>query len=146
MSATNNSKSFGAINADNSIRKCDASGCGHFGASRGERGHNGVDFIVTEGQAIKVPFDCKVTRHGYPYAGDTNYELVEIQGMNGFEAFKAKIMYVKNIKPVGTLLKKGEAVCEAANIAKRYSKPMTIHVHFELYLNGVLVDPTPFFS
>lgn len=132
------------LNGNSGIRKCDAFGCGHFGASRGSRKHNGVDILTAENQEIKAPFDCKITRYGYPYANDLSYQLVEIQGLNAMSHFKAKLMYIKTLHPVGTALNKGDLLCAADNIAKKYGPGMGNHVHFELYQNGKLIDPTPY--
>lgn len=137
---------FFAVNSTNKLRKCDAFGCGHFGASRngGTRTHKGIDFIATENQSIYAPFDCKIVRYGQPYADDSKYKLVEIESLDG--VYKAKIMYIKKIHEVGTKIKRGETLVYADNISKKYGSNMTNHVHFELYKNGTLTNPTSFFA
>lgn len=140
------STGFIAINGNGNLRGCDAFGCGNFGATRGGRGHNGIDFVTTEGQGIRAPFDCKVVRYGYPYADDMKYRLVEIQGTGEYASFKAKIMYIKPGQPVGAVLKAGTQLCTSDSIARKYGSKMANHVHFELYQDGKLVDPTSFFT
>jgi hypothetical protein len=140
------SNKFSSINSDNQFRNCDTFGCGYFGASRGERDHKGVDFKVNEDEPIKTPFDCEIVRYGFPYSDDQSQKLVEIQGLNSFSDYKAKIMYIKPIHSVGTILYKGSTVCFAGNIKNKYGNSMTNHVHFELYKNGILVNPEPFFE
>ncbi|MCB9033509.1 MAG: M23 family metallopeptidase [Chitinophagales bacterium] len=136
---------FFAVNSTNKLRECDAFGCGHFGASRsgGTRTHKGIDFVATENQSIYAPFECKIIRYGQPYADDSKYKLVEIESTDG--VYKAKIMYIKALYSVGKVVKRGELLVNADNISKKYGASMTNHVHFELYKNGILVNPTNYF-
>lgn len=143
--AKENASGFSIINGQG-IRGCDPFGCGYFGASRGNHVHEGVDLKVTPGQDIKAPFDCKIVRYGFPYAGVFNYHLVEIQGLGSLSDFKAKIMYIKKIHDVGKVLARGETICNADDISQKYDSTMTPHVHFELRKNGKLIDPTKFFK
>ena len=140
------SNKFNSINSDNQFRNCDAWGCGHFGASRGAREHKGIDFKVYENEPIKAPFDCEIIRYGYPYSDNLNYRLIEIKGLNNFSDYTAKIMYIKKIHNIGTIITKGNTICKADDISKKFDNRMTNHVHFELYKNGKLVNPEPFFK
>lgn len=137
-------KGFHSINNNKGIRPCDAQGCGNFDAGRGGRTHKGVDMIVSENQEVTAPFDCKINRYGYPYATDLNYRLIEIIGTGIKAAYKMKIMYIKEIHSVGTTIKRGQVLCIADDITKKYGSSMTRHVHVELYKNNQLIDPTPF--
>lgn len=143
--ATSSNTLFTPINSYNNVRDCDPLGCGYFGASRGDRSHQGIDFIVTENQSIRAPFDCKVLRYGYPYTDDSSYRLVEIQGTGKESAYTAKVMYIKPTLPVGATVKKGAALCKADSLARKFGPTMTPHVHFELRYNGLLIDPTAYF-
>ena len=140
------SAAFTSINHNNQLRGCDAFGCGHFGAPRGARSHKGVDFKVKENDSIKAPFDCKIIRYGFAYSGDQDQQLVEIEGLNQFTGYKAKIMYIKPTHPVGTIIQNGTTICKAGNISNKYGSSMINHVHFELYENGLLINPEPYFS
>lgn len=139
------SNKFFAINTDNQFRNCDAFGCGYYGASRGKRTHKGIDFKVNEDEPIKAPFDCTIVRYGYPYENDNLQRLVEIKGFGNYSDYTAKIMYIKPIHAIGTLINKGSTVCFAGNIKNKYGNSMINHVHFELYKNGILINPEPFF-
>jgi len=136
---------FSSINSDNKFRDCDAWGCGNFGAKRGTKSHKGLDFKVYENQPIKAPFDCEIIRNGYPYSDNLKYRLIEIRGLGSFSQYTAKIMYVKIIHSIGAIVKKGDTVCNADNISEKFDNRMINHVHFELYKNGKLINPEPFF-
>ncbi|MEQ8220322.1 MAG: hypothetical protein RH981_18955 [Arenibacter sp.] len=133
---------FSAINQDGKIRDCDGFGCGHFGASRGTRTHKGLDFAFAVGGAVLAPFPCKVTRHGYPYADDLTYRLVECVGLGAYSDYRFKVMYVKELPTIGREFKEGEILCKADDISSKYGSSMTNHVHFELYIKNELVNPT----
>ncbi|TXK00410.1 M23 family metallopeptidase [Flagellimonas aequoris] len=137
---------FFALNGTGKIRLCDAWGCGHFNAPRGDHKHKGIDFDIPFGSVVYAPFPCKVVRLGFPYSDDTSYRLVEIQGTGNYSDYKAKIMYVKDLPSVGETFKEGQKLCIADDITKRYSSTMTNHVHFELYAKDELLNPEPFFK
>lgn len=138
--------SFYPPNTTGKTRGCDPMGCGYFGASRNGHTHKGLDFTVREHQAVKAPFPCTIVRYGYPYADDYTQRLVEINGINAYSRYRAKIMYINGIYEIGTTIQSGKTLCYAGNIAKKHGNGMTNHVHFELYDNGKLIDPTPFFK
>lgn len=127
------------ITAGNTMRPCEASGCGHYLASRGDRPHIGIDLIVYPGEQIRTPISGVVTRHPVPYSGDI-YRGIEIKGDN----FTVKMFYLLPSAPIGKHVKAGEAIGTAQSISQRYTAPMTDHVHVEYYdKNGVNIDPTP---
>lgn len=132
------------VNTDGKLRECDSQGCGHYGAPRGSRKHKGIDFVTRDRQGIFAPFDCEIGRYGDPY-GDGQYSLVEIIGVGAYRGWKAKVMYISPLYDVKKVLKKGDMLCVADSIARRYPG-ITDHVHFELYFNGVLKDPTKYFK
>jgi len=140
-----NSNSFGSLTVSKITRPCDPLGCGYFGAARGVNEHKGIDFIVYENQGIKAPFDCRITRYGFPYLNDPRYRLVEIQGLKRFSDYTAKIFYIKISHPIGTTISKGSTICLADDISIKFDSRMQNHIHFELYKNGILIDPTPYF-
>lgn len=133
------------VEGNQQIRDCDSYGCGHFGASRGDRIHKGIDVITQTGQSILAPIKGKVTRHGYPYEGNTYYKLIEIVN----DMYKVKIMYVEPMISVGNQVNAGQVIAKAQNIAAKYSTSMTNHSHVEVYkkINGAwqVIDPTNLF-
>lgn len=135
-------KAFGKVTEENKIRGCDPSGCGNFGASRGDRTHQGIDIVVKEGDVIKSPIDGEVIRYPFPYSGDINYKGILIRNKD----YEVKIFYINPNAPVGKILK-GQKIGNAQNIAKKYpSSPMTNHIHLEVRDNkGNLINPTNLF-
>ncbi len=135
-------KAFGKVTTENKIRGCDPSGCGHFGADRGSRKHEGIDIVVKEGETIISPIDGEVIRYPFPYSGDINYKGILIRNKD----LEVKIFYLNPTAPVGKI-SKGQKIGIAQNIAKKYpSKPMTPHIHLEVRDNkGNLLNPTNLF-
>lgn len=135
-------KAFGKVTTENKIRGCDPSGCGHFGADRGSRLHQGIDIVVKEGEIINSPIDGEVIRYPFPYSGDINYKGILIRNKD----FEVKIFYINPTAPVGKILK-GQKIGNAQNIAKKYpSSPMTNHIHLEVRdMKGNLLNPSNLF-
>lgn len=128
------------------IRK-DIAGDGHYGASRsnGTRKHAGIDLEVSPGQIINAPFKAKIIREAYPYASDLSYHGIFLQSLED-ENTKVKMFYLKklsNLKP-GDVVESGNPIALAENISAKYSKNMTPHIHVEVYLKDVRVNPENF--
>lgn len=136
---------FSMLNYKQGLRGCDAWGCGHFNAPRGEKKHRGLDFKIAVGDSVYAPFPCKVIRHGHPYSDDLTFRLIEIQGLDGYSDYTAKIMYVKDLPKVGSQFSAKSKLCVADDLSRRYESGMTNHVHFELYAKGVLINPEIYF-
>lgn len=138
-------KAFAKITENQTIRSCDPFGCGTFGASRGNRKHNGIDVVATVDQLILSPIAGEVTRFPFPYGSDLSYTGIEIINTE----YKVKMFYVSATVTAGTQVKKGQPIATAQNIAAKYGSSMTNHVHVEVYKknsnNWVLVDPTSLF-
>jgi len=62
------------------VRGDDAFGSGHFGARRdgGKRKHEGVDYVVAPGAAVRAPIGGRVVKLGYAYRGVGGFRVVEI--------------------------------------------------------------------
>lgn len=129
-------------------RGCDAMGCGHFGAPRGTRKHNGFDIAINPWETIKAPFKMKILRFGKVYPSITTdlFDLVEFTGFGIFSLFKFKLMYTDSVKyrNVGEILEKGEVLGNAQDIASFHGGGMINHIHLEVRLKGVLINPKLF--
>lgn len=134
------------ITKDHDPRECDAYGCGHFGASRGSRKHNGLDVTTIKGQKIFSPITGYLNRLAYPYRSDLSYKGIEIIGEGIHKDFRVKIFYCTPTVAVKTRLKAGQQVAISQKINDKYSDKMKNHVHLELYYKGKLVDPDKFLN
>ncbi len=122
-----------------SERKCDGYGCGHFGASRGSRPHNGVDLACPPKTLVYSPIAGTVTKVGYPYGDDLSYRYLEISE-NGY---KFRVFYVSPVVKVGQKVSKATIIGEAQGLTRRYSG-ITPHLHLEIKnADGDFIDPTP---
>lgn len=122
-------------------RGCDSMGCGHFGASRGGRNHNGLDIVAQVNEGVTVPFKCKVTKYGYVYSGNMDFRYVEIQGFGLLKYVKIRLFYVRSLVAVGDVLERGDIVGAVQNIAGYHGGGMKNHIHVEIRINGALIDP-----
>jgi len=113
-----------------SARGKDAYGSGHFGASRGGRGHEGVDYVAEAGQQVVAPIAGFVTRVGYAYKDSFDYRYVEIT--NRLTGYTARVMYVGPEVQVGQALALGEVIGRAQSLQARYPNGITNHVHLEI--------------
>jgi murein DD-endopeptidase MepM/ murein hydrolase activator NlpD len=125
------------------IRGLDDWGSGHYGAPRGNRVHNGTDFICVPGQDVYAPITGKIVRVAYPYAGDLKWSGCLIVG----DRTEAKMFYMRLSRHiVGSFVEAGDVIGTAQNISNRYSspdrEPMTPHVHLQIkmmdYINPAL--------
>ena len=125
------------------LRDADQTGNGWFGAKRGNRLHEGVDYVVTPGEPI---YACcaGIVRIGNVYSYSTKMKLVEIKGEISVHKVKVKQMYVlPNVKD-GDMVEKGQFIGYAQDVAKFHnSNTMKPHVHISVWKNGLLTDPEP---
>jgi murein DD-endopeptidase MepM/ murein hydrolase activator NlpD len=119
---------------DEELRGYDPKGDGAFAADRGSRRHEGVDYLKQPGQEVKTPVAGIVTRLGWCYK-DEPYRLIEILSHKG--AFLWRVLYVDPCVPAGSVLKSGQLIGHAQDIASKYGGGMKNHVHLE-----VNIDPT----
>lgn len=121
------------------IRGCDKWGCGHFGASRGNRKHNGVDIIWTAGKPFHALTQGVVTKLGYAYADDLSFRYVELTDRVGA---RWRYFYVKPSVELGEEINAYEDIGVVQTLQNRYPE-IVDHVHFEIIrADGTYVDPT----
>lgn len=121
-------------------RGSDGYGSGTFGASRGSRLHQGIDFAAPADALILSPVDGKITKLGYPYGDDLTYRYVEITTLDGL---RHRVFYVSPCVKVGDHVHKTTVVGECQDIAARYNKFLMVnHVHYEVMtIDGLCIDP-----
>lgn len=128
-----------------SIRGSDSYGSGHYGASRGRRVHDGVDYISTANQSVEAPLSGRVLRISRPYASgiDANVlEGVEIEASDGTKCWVWYIQPAVNI--VNKIVKAGTTIIgNAKTLSNRYKNGITDHVHVRIHTRyGSSIDPT----
>lgn len=130
-----------------SIRS-DSYGSGEYLAKRGTRAHEGIDFHCYQpGLSWFSDVVGVVDRLGFPYSRHSSkaeYRLIEIK----IDALtKVKYMYIDPVVKPGDFIKRGQLLGKVQNLSKRYPAddkhptPMSDHVHFEVIIEGVHVDP-----
>jgi hypothetical protein len=120
----------------NPIRQSDAWGDGYFGASRGNRPHLGVDYVVNEGEVVYAPCDMDSFNVSYPYSFDANDNYIltgarfntKINGVN----FDGRMWYFTPYSHLfGRDIPKGTPIGVAQTLQHRYAG-ITDHLHFQL--------------
>jgi len=108
----------------------DAAGYGHYHASRGNRLHQGMDFLCAPGQEIYCPIQkARLVRTAYPYA-DQEYGGVLLQNPY-FEIFLFYFLPTDRIHD--NPLNQGDVIGVAQDITQRYNHPkMQPHIHLEI--------------
>lgn len=122
-----------------SERKCDGHGCGHFGASRGSREHNGIDLRCQPKTPVYSPIAGTVTKIGYTYRDDRSFRYVQVSD-GGYDF---RVFYVSPMVRVGQQVCRKSIIGEAQDLNPRY-QGITPHVHLEIKnAAGEYIDPTP---
>jgi len=102
-----------------------------------EIGHYGIDIIAPKDGVVKAVQDGTVTFASYTSDGG---QVIQIQHPNSFLS-----VYKHNstlFKSPGELVIAGESIAIVGNTGDETDGP---HLHFELWLDGVPVDPQEFF-
>ena len=113
------------------LRGSDPAGEGHYGASRGDRTHNGIDYKCVPGAAVLSPVYGEISKLGYPYA-DLQWRYIEITDDSGLHY---RLFYVKPIDflGVGSHIDEDDIIGIAQDISERYpDQGMTPHIHYEI--------------
>ena len=120
------------------LRKNDAWGSGAYGAPRGNRTHNGIDFETVAGMMILSDIVGVVTKLGYPYADALEYRYVQVTDKDGYDV---RYFYVDPIVRVGDEVNDDTIIGVAQDLHVKFDENMTQHVHFEVKKEGQYQDP-----
>lgn len=123
----------------------DPAGEGHYGASRGARTHNGIDYVVRKGDAILSPVAGYVSKHGYPYGDDLKWRYIEISDSNDY---RHRFFYVQPKSEISAIVEADHTVIGyAQDVSERYpGQEMTPHLHYEIMFHDDYVDPGEFWA
>jgi murein DD-endopeptidase MepM/ murein hydrolase activator NlpD len=102
------------------------------------RGHFGVDIVAGPGARVSAVMDGVVIFSGWTV--ETGY-VIQLQHANNFIS-----MYKHNerlLKTTGEHVKAGEAIANVGNSGELTTGP---HLHFELWHNGIPLDPQEYIS
>lgn len=124
-------------------RGTDSFGSGHFGASRKGHTHKGQDYLGTPGQTVYAPIGGSVTT-GAAYADGSNEYLRRVT-ITGDNSERVSLMYVLPSVVVGGRVEAGDKVGTLQSLQNAYPG-IPNHLHLEVSVGGVKVDPVPFFQ
>ena len=119
------------------IRQPDAHGAGYFGAPRGSRKHNGIDYACYPGSEVYPTVAGTVTKLGYPYAAHTEYRYVEVTDTHHREH---RYFYIYPSVRVGEYVTVEDVIGKTQDLTKIYPG-ITNHVHYEIKHGGQYLNP-----
>lgn len=130
-------------------RGTDKYGSGFFGASRGARKHQGIDYYCPPGKLVLCPFEeATVTKFGYPYADDLSYRYIELTTKEEDGViFQHQFFYVApdtSLSIRDRVFKMGVIGC-VQDLDKRY-KGILNHIHYQIKNNGYILDPQKYWD
>lgn len=124
------------------VRGCDAQGCGHFGAPRGSRTHNGVDLIAGCGDIVRSLNHGIVTKLGLPYEPDDpakgHLRYVQVTDEYGLNF---RYFYIEPLVEVGQEVIYAQPIGIVQGLTDIY-KGITDHFHLEIKIGDDFVNPT----
>ena len=127
------------------VPRSDPEGAGRFHSKRGDRLHEGVDITVRPGQMVPAPIDGVVIKTGIVYREDNmGLHSTHIEGTGKWTGYTVKMFYMNNDSlKEGAPVKRGAPLGPAQDVSLRRNKvKMTPHIHYEVYKDGKLIDPT----
>lgn len=110
-----------------SKRGVDSYGSGEYGASRGKRTHNGIDYVCEVGSEIYPIANGIVTKIGYPYGDDLSYKYVQVSA----SGLNYRYFYVEPCVLKGQTVSTNTVIGTAQNLDRRYAG-ITPHIHLEV--------------
>lgn len=112
------------------IIRNDPAGQGHYGASRGSREHQGIDYHGTPGTHILSPVTGIVTKLGTTYADDPKWRYVQVTDNQDRDH---RFFYVEPSVKEGQAVGVGDPIGVLQDITQRYpDQGMLPHCHYEV--------------
>jgi len=107
----------------------DSEGSGEYGAPRGSRVHNGVDYLCTPGQDVYAPFTMMITRVSIP---KWELDLSGIAWDSGNSTGKM-FYFSPDLSLIDTIVHEGQVIGTAQSVSDEYELPnMKDHIHFQV--------------
>ncbi len=107
----------------NTIRQ-DEVGQGHYGAKRGNRKHEGTDYVGIPGEAAVASISGVITRESKPYPGKWSGCVIKGSEMSVVE------WYIKlDSGMIGRSVSQGERIGIIQDISEKYGPKCIPHVH-----------------
>lgn len=109
--------------------RIDSEGSGEYGAPRGNRRHNGIDYLCDSGQDIVAPFDMFIVRVALPRTGS---KLSGIQWRT--QRSEGKMFYfLPDVQLINTWVGQNQVIGKAQSVSSVYGLPdMKDHIHFQV--------------
>lgn len=112
--------------------RSDPAGDGHYGAPRGGRTHEGLDFICKPGQEVIAPFTGYIDRIAYPYGDDLRWSGCVFTN----EHLTVMMFYMKPDRKAireEITIEEGSRIGIAQDITKKYpNRGMLPHIHLQI--------------
>lgn len=105
--------------------------------------HYGIDIPAGEGTQVTAPADGKVM--SYTWSDACGWTMVVDHGINerGQRITTRYLHLSAKVAGVGETVKAGDVIAKVGNTGYYTTGP---HLHFEVYIDGVTVDPAGFFQ
>lgn len=120
-------------------RDRDRWGSGHWGARRGDREHQGIDYHCIPGSVCLSTVNGHVTKLGFPYADQKRSHLRYVEVTNDC-GHKHRFFYIKPLVTEGSQILKGNAIGIVQTLQDIYPD-ISDHIHYEIIVNGEKVNP-----
>jgi hypothetical protein len=118
-------------------------GSGAFGASRGNRQHNGTDYLASDGQKIFALRVGVVSKIGYCYNDDLSFRYVEV---STGDLCKERYFYVRPEVLIGDVVSEHTVLGTCYSLQSRYPG-IKDHIHFEVKRDdGSFINPDMYFQ
>ncbi len=105
--------------------------------------HYGIDIPAQEGATVVSPADGKVKSYAYSEGGGWTMVVDHGENERGERITTRYLHLSAKMAGVGQTVKAGDTIANVGNTGEYTTGP---HLHFEVYVNGVTVDPAEFFE